>query len=189
MSFLDRFKTDMRIAADVIRGRAFAETLIPEKRNHVTIEKISVDGTRTLLMDGYNSRTNAGAAWQAGIMGSESGNPANFIALSTATLSPSATDTTLFDEIIAGDNSGNMNNTGLARARGTYGHYVGPASLGGSASYQITNTFTSSATSVVNSAALFDAGSGGNLFVEANLNPAASLASGDMIILTWNVQI
>lgn len=183
MSFFDFLKTTMRIGADVIRGRAFAETLVPKNRNYVKIEKIAADGTRTILSDGYNSRVNAGALWQAGVMGSASGNPANYIALSTATLSPAAGDTTLSGEITSGVNAG------LARTQGTYQNYTAPSTLGGSASYQITNTFTSSGTATVNSAALFTASSGGSLFVEANLSPAATLASGDMLILTWTVNI
>lgn len=174
----------MRIAADVVRGRSHVETLIPKNRNYVRIERVAADGTRTLLLDGYNTRTDVGALWQAGIMGSTSGNPANYIALSTSTgASFAKTDTTLSGEITSGTNAG------LSRAQGTYQSYTAPSSFGGSASYQITKTFTSSGTATVNSAALFDAASAGNLFVEASLSPAATLASGDQIILTWTINI
>jgi len=190
MSF-DSFNTEIRMSAEVIRGRAFAEILVPAKRNYVSIEKIAVDGTKTLLADGFNSRTNMGAAWQASIMGVARGGPANYVALSTATLSPSGTDTTLLGEITIGDgtNSGGVVNTGLARALGTFQNPVQPTIIGGPASYQIANVFLSSATSSINSAALFDNITGGNLFVEANLNNPVILESGDQIVLTWTIQI
>jgi len=183
---LEKFKTTGRIAADIIRGRALPETLLPEERNHVELFISRANGDKEYV-DGWNSRTNSGAQWQAtamsGVAGTTSNGPATFVALSSAVITPAAADTTLSGEITSGQNSG------LARAQGTAGSYTAPASLGASASYQITKTFTSAGTTTVNSAALFDAASGGNLFVEAVLSPAATLASGDSIALTWSVNI
>jgi hypothetical protein len=179
---LESLKTNGRIAADIIRGRALPETLIPNERNHVELVITRANGA-TEYVDGYNSRTNMGASWQAGVMGSAAGTPAKYVALSTTSITPAATDTTLSGEITSGTNSG------LVRTAGTYGGYTAPGSLGGSASYTITNTFVSAATTTVNSAALFDAASAGNLFVEAVLSPAATLASGDSIALTWTVNL
>jgi len=176
-------KTSSDMSAQITRGRVAAEDVTAKDRNHVLIEILRADGSREFLAEGFNARTNSGANWQASIMGSASGNPANYVALSGTVLTPAATDTTLSGEITSGTNAG------LARALGTYQNYTAPSMLGGAASYQITHTFTSSGTTTVNSAALFDASTGGNLFVEANLSPAATLASGDSIALTWTVNI
>jgi len=179
----EKLKTFLSVAYDVIRGRALVETLHPRKRNKVRLEIIRADGTRELLSAGCNSRVNSGANWQASLMGSAAGTPANYMALSTATLSPALTDTSLTGEITSGTNAG------LARTQATYQNYTAPTTLGGPASYQLQHTFTSSATATVNSAALFNASSSGTMFVEANLSPSATLASGDQIVLTWSVQI
>lgn len=179
---LEKFKTNCKIAVEVLRGRAMPETLIPRKRNHVEIEIIRVDGTHEKV-EGWNSRVNAGALWQADVMGSAAGAPALYIALSSAVLTPAAGDTTLASEITSGVN------TGLVRTAGTFQNYTAPGSLGGAASYQITNTFTSAASTTVNSAALFNASSVGSLFVEANLSPAATLANGDQLVLVWTINI
>lgn len=179
----EEIKKSARILGDVLAGKAMVETLIPKARNYVKLELVRADGTRSMLADGYNSRVNAGALWQATLMGSAAGTPANFVALSTTVLAPAAADTTLTGEILSGANAG------LARVVGTYQNYTAPASLGGSASYQITKTFTSSGSATVNSAALFNATTAGSLFVEANLSPAATLASGDQLVLTWTINI
>ena len=131
----------------------------------------------------YNTRTNAGALWQAGIMGNASGNPANWIALSTVTLTPAEGDTTLTGEITAGTDAG------LVRTQGSFTNYVAPSVVGGPASYDIVYTFTAEHNTTVLSAAMFDASTGGNLFVEANLSVPATLASGDSVKITWTVQI
>lgn len=176
---LERLKTTGRIVADIVRGRALPETLIPSERNHVELVITRANGD-VEYVDGWNSRTNNGASWQATVMGSAAGDPAKYIALSTTAISPAASDTTL---------SGETAVSGLARTEGTYGAYTAPSSLGSSASYQISNTFTAGAAATINSAALFDAASAGNLFVEAALGTPATLASGDSIALTWTVNI
>lgn len=179
---LDKIKEVGHILKDVWSGKALAETLIPEKRNKVEIKVIRPDGTVSYSR-GFNSRTSAGASWQAQVMGSAAGTPANYMALSSTILTPANGDTTLSGEITSGTNSG------LARAQGTYQGYSAPASLGATASYQITHTFTSAASTTVNSAAMLNASSSGSLFVEANLSPAATLANGDQLVLTWTVNI
>jgi len=178
----EQFKETAHILGDVLEGRAFASTLLPKCRNKVTAEIIRVDGSKEVIT-GYNSRVNAGALWQAQLMGSAAGTPANYLALSTAVLTPAAGDTTLASEIVSGTN------TGLVRVAATYGGYTAPGSLGGSASYTLTHSFTSAASTTVNSAALFNASSAGSLFVESNLSSAATLASGDVLNITWQINI
>lgn len=136
----------------------------------------------------YNSRVNAGAALNASLIsGSTLGgisSPAapKYIALSTSSLTPAAGDTTLSGETAA---------SGLARAAATAGGYSAPGSLDAAALFTQTKTFTntSGGSVTVVSAALFDAASSGNLFVEGNLSSSAVLAINDAIQLTWTVNI
>jgi hypothetical protein len=135
----------------------------------------------------YNARVNVGAALQASVMsGATLGGlsaPAapKYIALSPTSLTPAAGDTTL---------SGETATAGVARALGTIQNYVAPASLDGAASYDIYKLFTlTGAGLTINSSALFDAASVGNMFAEANLASAAILATSDTIAITWTVNI
>jgi hypothetical protein len=182
---LEKIKKVGQILGDVMSGKdlGIVENLCNAlPRNLVTAKVIRADGT-LVSMHGFNTRENAGALWQAQVMGSAAGTPANYMALSANVLTTATGDTTLSGEITSGTNSG------LARAQGTYQGYNAPTSQGGTANYQITHTFTSAASTTVNSAAMFNASSGGSLFVEANLSPAATLATGDQLVLTWTVNI
>jgi len=139
-----------------------------------------------LLSHSYNSRVDKGGDLIASLITGVSQNsitsplPPKYIALSTSVLSPAHTDTTL---------SGETSASGLARALGTQGGYTSPSTLDGAASYTVSHTFTSGATATIQSAALFDAASTGNMFVEANFSVAAALVSGDTLALTWTVNL
>lgn len=132
----------------------------------------------------YNSRVNKGGDLIASLITGASQNsitsplPPKYIALSTSSLTPAAGDTTL---------SGETSASGLARALGTIGSYVSPSSLDGAGSFVVSKTFTAGATATIQSAALFDAASTGNMFVEANLSASASVVSGDQITINWTV--
>lgn len=136
----------------------------------------------------YNARVSMGAALQASIMsGTAFGSLTSptyplYPALSPNTLTPSATDTTLSGELTA---------DGLARAKGTAQNYIQPTSLDGAASYNVYHqfTYTGTTTQTVASTALFDALSGGNMFAEVNLSPARTMATNDILQLTWTVNI
>jgi len=137
------------------------------------------------LIPSFNSRVNKGADLIGSLITGTSLNsitsplPPKYIALSPTTLTPAAGDTTL---------SGETSNSGLSRALGTQGGYVGPSSLDGAASYTVSNTFTCGATATtIASAALLDAASSGNLFVEANLSSSASLTNGVQLQIVWTV--
>jgi len=138
------------------------------------------------LSFGYNSRVNKGADLIGSLITGTSLNsistplPPKYIALSTASLTPDKTDTTLASESSA---------SGLARAEGTQGGYTGPSTLDGAASYTVTKTFTNTSAGAVTivSAALLDASSNGNLFVEANLASSAVMAVNDTLAITWTV--
>ena len=135
----------------------------------------------------YNSRVNKGADLIASLITGVSQNsivtplPPKYIALSTSVLTPAYTDTTL---------TGETSVSGLARALGTQQNYSTPVALDGSASYVVTKTFTllGGATTVA-SAALFDAASTGNMFVEANLTTPLSMATNDTIQINWTIQL
>ncbi len=132
----------------------------------------------------FNSRVDAGAAITASLMsGSTLGgisSPAapKFIAVSPTTLTPAKGDTTL---------SGELAVNGFTRAAATAGGYVTPASLDGAASFTQTKTFTATGTQTVASAALFDASSTGNMFVEGNFASSATLSTNDTLTVTWTV--
>jgi hypothetical protein len=135
----------------------------------------------------YNARVNAGAAVQASVMSGTTlggvSSPAvpKYIALSTTSLTPAMGDTTL---------SGETAVAGVARAVGTIQNYVAPASLDAAASYDIYKLFTLTGGGLtINSSALLDAASTGNMFAEANLASAATLATNDTLAITWTVNI
>ena len=135
----------------------------------------------------FNSRVDKGGDLIASLITGAAQNsistplPPKYIALSTSSLTPAHTDTTL---------TGETSKTGVARALGTQGSYVTPTTLDGAASYTVTKTFTltDTATTIV-SAALFDAASSGNMFVEANLSSSAVMATNDTLAITWTVNL
>ena len=135
----------------------------------------------------FNARVNVGAALQASLMsGATFGgltSPAvpKYIALSGTTLTPAATDTTLSGELTTGS---------LGRASGAAQNYVAPVSLDGAASYNIFNQFTNTGGStLVASTALFDALTTGNMFAEVNFSSTATMATNDLLQVTWTVNI
>lgn len=139
------------------------------------------------LSHSYNSRVDKGGDLIASLITGASQNsitsplPPKYIALSTATLTPAHGDTTLASETSV---------AGLGRALGTQGSYVTPTTLDGAASYTVTKTFTlTGSTTTVVSAALFDAVSTGNMFVEANLSSSAAMATNDTLSITWTVNL
>lgn len=145
---------------------------------------VFVNGKR--LGSSYNSRVDKGAALAASLIaGSSLGSitsplPPLYVALSTSSLTPAKGDTTLTGETAV---------SGLTRALGAAGTYTAPAALDGAASYVITKQFTAGGSATIASAALFDAASTGNMFVEANLSSSAVLISGDLITISWTVNL
>jgi len=140
----------------------------------------------TEMKRSYNSRTDAGAALCASLIsGSTLGgisSPAapKYLAVSSATLTPAHGDTTLTSE---------LSTNGFTRAAATAGSYSAPASLDAAASFTFTHTFTASGTQTVASAALFDAASTGNLYVEGNFASSSTLNSGDTLSVTWTINL
>lgn len=135
----------------------------------------------------FNSRVDKGADLCASLMTGAAQNsisnplPPKYIALSTSSLTPAHGDTTL---------SGETSASGLARALGTQ-TYTGTTTLDAAAYYVVTKTFTNTSAGSVTivSAALFDASSSGNLFVEGNLASSVILAINDQITINWTVNL
>ena len=107
--------------------------------------------------------------------------PPLYIALSTASLSPDKADTTLASETSV---------AGIARALGAAQNYVAPSTLDGAASFDIYKQFTlTGANTTVVSTALFDAGSVGNMFAEVNFGSSATMATNDILQVTWTINL
>jgi hypothetical protein len=125
------------------------------------------------------ARTNAGANWQAKIMGSPT-NPgtgtfasASYMALTANSSAPSATDATL---------SGELRGT-LARTR------VGFSHTSTTTSYTLHATFTSTTSVKIFKLGIFTASSGGTMFLETLLNDPVTMVSGDQCLVTATVNI
>lgn len=154
--------------------------------NSISVEVRDSFGNLKLSSNSYNARVAKGGDLAASLIAGTSFNsitsplPPKYIALSTSSLTPANGDTTL---------SGETSASGLARALGTQGSYTSPSVLDGACSYTVSKTFTAGATATIQSAALFDASSSGNLFAEANLSSAASVVSGDTLAITWTINL
>lgn len=159
-----------------IESMLAGECLQDHKPNEVHAWITRADGTREDLGIAENLRTNAGADWQAAVMGGDT-QPASaqYIALTTNATAPAAGDTTL---------TGEINSGGLARAEGAYTH------TNGTTSYKITKTFTATAShTAVAKAGLFNASSSGTMVFETLLASTATLAIDDTLTIEWTVNI
>lgn len=127
-------------------------------------------------------RTNAGADFQARVMGDGAAvgagtgamRPADFIGLTADATAPAAASTALTGEITTGT---------LARAQATYAH------TNGTNTYTLTKTFTSDQSVTVAKIGVFNAGTGGTLVFETLLNATATLVSGDQLQITETVTL
>jgi hypothetical protein len=148
-------------------------------RGYVTVIKnAGKSNEEVICMNKPNLLTNSGRDWMhaqvytntaAGTRG------AGYIALTSDTGSPSATDTTLTGEITT---------NGLARADATTKTHTG-----GTNSTTIQHTFTASGThTAVQKAALFNAASSGYMAHENTFTPV-TLQSSDTLQVTWTVTL
>jgi len=156
--------------------------------NRIDVVLTDENGKVKKVGHSFNARVNAGAALCASLIsgttlgGISSPGAAKYIALSTSSLTPAKTDTTLTGESAA---------TGLARALATAGTYTLPATLDGAASYVLSKSFTNSSGGAVTivSTAIFDAATSGNMFVEGNLASSYSVAIGDSLTINWTINL
>jgi hypothetical protein len=159
----------------------FHEEAILKPRNIVRLQLVR-GGREIFRTIGFNARTDAGASFLASLAGSGAGVPLAYIGLSTATLTPVKTDTTLASEIVT---------TGLARKTSTYGSYTAPTTLNGAASYVLSASFTNGGGSAVTvvSAGCFSAVSGGTLGFETNFSASTTLQVGDTANVSWTFNV
>jgi hypothetical protein len=134
-------------------------------------------------------RTNAGADFQARVMGDSQNvsavtgtvgtggfRPADYIALTENNVAPAATDTVLTGELTLG---------GLGRALATWAHTTGATS------YTLTKTFTSSDATArtINKVGIFNASTAGTLVFETAVPSPPTIQSGDQLTITETVSI
>lgn len=102
-----------------------------------------------------------------------SGTEPKYVAMGTGTTAVALTDTALGGEVES-RTTGTSSRTTTSTTNDTY---------------QVTGTVTATASRTIGEAGLFDAASGGNLFVRGVLASTISLASGDSIAFTFTVQV
>ena len=130
-----------------------------------------------------NSRTAAGASWEASLMGSAAGTPANYMAITTDSTAVANGDTSVASELAT---------NGLSRVASTYTYTTAQASLGGTAVFTLAAqwTFTGASATVIAKAGLLNAASSGTLAFEAVLSPTITVnSSGDIAKVTWTITI
>jgi hypothetical protein len=171
------FQAPSNTHASASMPRTIAYLHIP---NIVTLTIHRTTG-KTEVYKTHNSRVNAGASAIAQLIGSGAATPFNYVALSSDATAVAATDTTCPSEYTT---------NGLARKAATYGGYVAPGSLGGSASYTETASWTSTAnTQAINKICALNASSSGTLGFETILGSTVTLNNGDTGNLTWTFNI
>lgn len=156
--------------------------------NRIDSHIIRANGTMEKLAPTYNARVNKGADLCASLLTGAAQNsissplPPKYIALTPTLVSIDKTDTTL---------SGETSATGLERAVGTIAGYTGPSTLDGACLYTVSKTFTNTSGGpvTIQTAAIFDAASTGNMFVEAQLSSSAILANNDSLAITWTINL
>lgn len=127
-------------------------------------------------------RTAAGRDFQSRVMGDTASTgtgsyaAANYIATTENSTAPGDSDTTL---------TGELTDSGLARAQGAYAH------VAGASTYTITKTFTSGTATARTpaKAGLFNASSSGTMAFETPITNPPPLQLGDSITITWTITI
>lgn len=122
-----------------------------------------------------NLLTTAGRDYIIGLVGSAQAAPVKYLALTSNTTAPAASDTTLTGEYV---------DSGLARTLADYAHTAGTNA------FTFSKTFTSTANSkTVAKAGLFTASVSGTLCFETALTTPKTLDNGDQLTVTWNITL
>jgi len=154
----------------------FSEELRSPLQNHVAFTVRDKNGRIKEIVETTNIITNAGIDWLADALGNASGSPANYVAVSTDTATPLATDTTLTSELTV---------DGLSRASGTYSHTTAVRS------YSIEKIFSvTGGPHAVAKSALFNAAGpppSGTMAFEALFATIANVNASDSLTVTWTV--
>jgi hypothetical protein len=156
-----------------IANRSFSEQTGPH--GYVVVSVVR-GGQEIYHSEDHNLITNGGKDFISAQIGSTSPgtNGANYIALTTDSTSPAATDTTLASEITTG---------GLARAQGAYAHTTGTNTFTVSKTFTASSSFTG-----VQKAGLFTASSSGTMLAETTFT-SVNLNSGDTLTITWTITL
>jgi hypothetical protein len=144
-------------------------------KGHVAVSVVR-NGSEIYHYEDHNLITNAGKDFITAQIGSTSAdsNGANYVALSSDSTAPEATDTTL---------TGEVSGSGLEREQGTYSH------TGGTNTFTIQKTFTASGiVDSVQKTGLFTASSSGTMMAE-NTFTSVNILSGDQLTVTWTITI
>lgn len=145
---------------------------------------LSNTGTVLTIDKWYAPASPGGAAASTPATGSyvigAASQPAFWIALTTNSTAPSASDTTLTSEL-------NNASGGLNRAVATYAHTTGASS------YTLSKTFTANsndgASNTINKVGVFNAASSGRMVFETAVTSPPTLVSGDQLTITETVSI
>ena len=125
----------------------------------------------------HNLRTNGGTDFfntQLYAVGT-AGATANYLAITSTSITPAVTDTTL---------SGELTTNGLARAQGSIAHTSGT----GSSVLSKTWTYSGSTSTIINGVGLFNASSSGTMTNEAAVTGAPTVTnSGDTITINYTL--
>jgi hypothetical protein len=144
-------------------------------RGYVAVSVVR-DGLEIYHHEDHNIITDAGKDFASAQLGSTStsSNGANYVALSSDSGAPDASDTAL---------TGEISSSGLDRAQGTYSHTAGTNT------FIVENAFTATGSvSNIQKAGLFTAATGGTLLAE-NTFSSVDLISSDMLTITWTITI
>lgn len=162
----------------------FEQKTPKEKASYLDLYIERADGKREWLARAlHNSRTDEGASWMYNqLTGQGSPGAGIYIALSSASQTIVKGMTSLTSEL-SGD--------GLDRASATIQNYTAPASLDGSASYELTKTFiyTGASPQTVASVGIFDASSAGSLIWVFNASASRTLNQNDKLVALVTVNI
>lgn len=133
------------------------------------------DGNEIYHFEDHNLITIAGRDYIASQLGDSPGAAAQYIALSSnATHTPDEADTALINEITSG---------GLERVLGEFDHDPGTDHWTISATFEADAQHTG-----VRLAGLFDAENAGTMVAE-NTFPSVNLADGDLLTITWTIDL
>lgn len=139
-----------------------------------------------------NDRVDDGAGIQfsrvLGTVGAANGVAVNVAVATTGFTVETKTDRSI-GVIGQGATTNEFTTIGLSRAAGAVGNYVAPASLNGTASADVSKTFTLSGSGTAHGAALFDqlVVAGSLMYVEHAFSSDAVLVSADTLLVTWTI--
>lgn len=136
-----------------------------------------------ITVQSHNARLDVGAQFVATQMGNAAGasaNVAQFIALSSDTATVVKTDTTCTSELAT---------NGMNRKIATFSYTTPPSTLGGSATYTLSNSYNATGAYTINKLCLFTLISGGTMLFETLLGSTVAGGNGDTVNVVWTVNV